>query len=124
MLSLQLFNSGRRLLFVPAAAVAHQNRTGWRRVLRHQRQLGAGAYFYRSHYSPAAIRVLIALPSLVLLTPLGVMLWIGWTILWRRRLADFLRFGVTLPLCLVANSAWALGFHGALRAAGREAVNS
>jgi hypothetical protein len=51
------------------------------------------------------------------------MLWIGWTILWRRRIGDLLRFGVTLPLCLIANAVWALGFYAALREAGREIEN-
>jgi glycosyltransferase involved in cell wall biosynthesis len=120
--SLQLFENGRRLLFVPAASVAHQNRTGLRSVLRHQRQLGVGAYFYRSHHSPAAIRLFKALPRLVFLMPFGVILWIGWTILWRRRLGDLLCFGVTLPLSLVGNAAWATGLYGALREAEREAV--
>ncbi len=121
--SLQLIESGRHLLFVPAASVAHQNRRGLRRVVQHQRQLGAGAYFYRSDYSPAAIRLFKALPLLVFLLPFGVMLWIGWTILWRRRIGDLLRFFVTLPVSLVANAAWATGFYAALRAAGRKVAN-
>jgi cellulose synthase/poly-beta-1,6-N-acetylglucosamine synthase-like glycosyltransferase len=121
--SLQLFKSGRRLLFVPAASVAHQNRTGLRRLLRHQRRLGVGAHFYRSHHSPTAIRLFRALPRLVFLMPFGVMLWIGWTIVWRRRLGDLLRFGATLPLSLVANAAWAMGFYGALRDVEREVAS-
>ena len=121
--SLQLFESGRRLLFVPAAVVAHQNRTGLRRVLRHQRLLGVGAYFYRTDYSPATMRLFKALPPLVFLMPFGVMLWIGWTILGRRRIGDLLRFGITLPLCLIANAAWAMGFYGALREAEREVAS-
>jgi cellulose synthase/poly-beta-1,6-N-acetylglucosamine synthase-like glycosyltransferase len=122
--SLRLFEDGRRLLFVPAASVAHQNRTGLRRVLRHQRLLGVGAYLYRSDYSPAAIRLFKALPPLVFLIPFGVMLWIGWTILRRRRMGDLLRFGVTLPLCLIANAAWAMGFNSALRKADPEVANA
>jgi glycosyltransferase involved in cell wall biosynthesis len=121
--SLQLFESGRRLLFVPAASVAHQNRRGLRRVVQHQRQLGIGAYSYRSHHSPAAVRLFRALPLLVFLMPFGVLLWIGWTILWRRRFDDLLRFGATLPLSLVANAAWATGFYGALREAEREVAS-
>ncbi len=120
LLSLQLLESGRRLLFVPGASVAHQNRRGLRRVVQHQRQLGIGAHFYQSRHSPAAMRLFRALPPLVFLMPFGVMLWIGWTILWRRRLGDLLRFGVTLPLSFVANAAWAMGLYGALRAAQRE----
>jgi glycosyltransferase involved in cell wall biosynthesis len=121
--SLQLSKSGYRLLFVPSALVAHQNRRGLRRVVGYQRQLGAGAYFYRRHHSPTAMRFFKALPPLVLLMPLAVMLWIGWTLLWRRHLGDLLRFGVTLPFCFVANTAWALGFYSALRGAQREVAS-
>lgn len=69
------------------------------------------------------MRLFKALPPLVFLMPFGVMLWIGWTILWRRRIGDLLRFGITLPLCLIANAAWAMGFYGALREAEREVAS-
>jgi hypothetical protein len=47
------------------------------------------------------------------------MAWIGGSILIRRRFVDFLRFMAILPVCFVANLAWAFGFHQAIRQAAR-----
>jgi cellulose synthase/poly-beta-1,6-N-acetylglucosamine synthase-like glycosyltransferase len=113
--SSHLTRNGKRLLFLPAASVLHLNRTGFRTILSYQRKLGLGAFFYRSEDSPEKIRLLSAASLLVFLVPFGVMIWIGYSILWRRRVADFLRFTALLPLCFIANVAWASGFYRALR---------
>lgn len=117
--SSSLAKNGRRLFFLPSASVLHLNRKGWRRVFGYQRKLGAGTFFYRSQDSPEKIRLFRAAPPLVFLLPVGVMIWIGCSILWRRQVADFLRFVVILPLCAMANAVWALGFYEALRDASR-----
>jgi len=113
-LSSRLAREGRKLLFLPRAAVKHLNRTGFRRVVGYQVKLGRGAFLYRSADSPDQVRLLRSLPLLTFLMPLGLLPWIGYSLL-RRRLADFLRFLVLAPVCLVANTGWALGFFQALR---------
>ena len=95
LLSSRLAAEGKRLLFLPRAAVKHQNRTGLRTILNYQYKLGGGAFFYRSAESPAKVRMLLAAPPLIFLVPFVVMGWIGATLLWRLRVADFLRFAVT-----------------------------
>jgi len=112
--SANLAREGRKLLFVPRASVVHLNRRGFRTVFGYQRKLGNGAYVYRSQESPGAVRVLESLPLLVFLIPFAMMPWIGITLL-RRRLTDFLRFVLILPVCLAANLVWALGLYEALR---------
>jgi len=113
--SSRLAKSGKHLLFLPTASVRHLNRRGLRTVLDYQRKLGAGAFFYRSRDSPEKLRLLRAAPPLIFLMPFAIMVWIGCSILWRRRITDFLRFAAILPLCLLANTAWACGFYEALR---------
>ena len=115
--SWRLAARGCRLLFVPRASVMHLNRKGWHTVVNYQRQLGVGAYFYQCHQSPGKMRLLSAMPVLILLMPFAVMFWIGWSILRRRRIADLLRFVCTSPLCLVANAVWARSFYMAMRQA-------
>jgi len=119
LLSWLLALQGRNLLFLPRAAVKHQNRTGFRRVVGYQRQLGRGAFLYRSLESPRSIRLLRAAPPLICLMPFAVMIWIACTLLLRRRIADLLRFAVILPACFIANAAWASGFYESLRQAGK-----
>jgi cellulose synthase/poly-beta-1,6-N-acetylglucosamine synthase-like glycosyltransferase len=118
LLSSRLARDGRKLLFLPRAAVKHLNRTGFRRVLGYQVKLGRGAFLYRSADSPDQVRLLRSLPLLTFLMPLGMLPWIGFSLL-RRQLADFLRFLVVAPICLVANTGWAFGFFQALRASRR-----
>jgi glycosyltransferase involved in cell wall biosynthesis len=117
--SSRLAESGKRLLFLPAASVEHLNRKGLRTVFGQQHKLGFGAFFYRSDDSSGRLRLLRTIPLLVFLMPYAVMIWIGGTILRRRRLTDLLRFIAILPLCFTANIAWACGFYGALRQAAR-----
>jgi GT2 family glycosyltransferase len=114
LLSSRLARDGRKLLFVPRASVKHLNRTGFRRVLAYQVKLGLGAFLYRSADSPAQVQFLRSLPLLTFLMPLVILPWVGYTLL-RRRLADFLRFLVVSPICLVANTGWAFGLFQALR---------
>jgi cellulose synthase/poly-beta-1,6-N-acetylglucosamine synthase-like glycosyltransferase len=118
--SSRLAREGKRLLFLPRASVRHQNRTGFRTVFSYQHKLGQGAFLYRSFDAPEKVRLLQAAPLLVFLMPFAVMMWIGGTLLHRRRLADLLRFALVLPFCLAANFAWAWGFHQALRQAQRD----
>ncbi len=117
--SSRLARSGSRLFFLPGASVTHLNRQGWRGVFGYQRKLGLGAFLYRSEESPEKIRSLRAAPSLIFLMPFAVMFWIGCSILRCRQLSDFLRFVAVLPLCFIANGAWALGFYEALRNANK-----
>jgi glycosyltransferase involved in cell wall biosynthesis len=114
LLSSRLARKGRKLLFLPRASVKHLNRTGFRRVLGYQVKLGRGAFLYRSADSPDQVRLLRSLPWLAFLMPLGLLPWIGYSLL-RRRPADFLRFLVVSPICLIANMGWAFGFFQALR---------
>jgi glycosyltransferase involved in cell wall biosynthesis len=116
-LSSRLAQQGKNLLFVPRASVKHLNRTGFQDVFSYQYKLGQSAFLYRSFDAPEKLRPLLAVPPLAFLMPFAVMIWIGGTLLHRRRIGDFLRFAALLPICLVANFAWASGFYQALRQA-------
>jgi hypothetical protein len=121
LVSSRLARQGKKLLFLPRASVMHRNRTGFRSVFRYQYKLGQGAFLYRSFDTPKKVRLLQMAPPLVFLMPFAIMLWIGGTLLHRRRIGDFLRFALVLPVCFMANFAWARGFYQALRQAPRVA---
>jgi GT2 family glycosyltransferase len=114
LVSSRLAREGRKLLFLPRASVSHLNRTGFGTVVRYQYRLGCGAFLYRSKDAPDRLRLLRAMPPLVFLMPLGILPWIGWSLL-RRSVPDFLRFLAISPLCLIGNTAWALGFYRSMR---------
>ena len=114
-----LARKGRRLLFLPRASVLHMNRKGYRSVFAYQRNLGQGAFLYRSQDSPKITRLLHSIPLLVFLAPFVIMLWIGASILRCRQFTEFLRFLAILPVCFLANVAWAFGFNDAMRKAAR-----
>jgi cellulose synthase/poly-beta-1,6-N-acetylglucosamine synthase-like glycosyltransferase len=120
LLSSRLAQQGKKLLFLPRASIRHLNRTEFRTVFRYQHQVGQGAFLYRSFDAPKTVRLLQWAPPLIFLMPFAVMIWIGGTILLRRRIADFARFAIALPLCLIANFAWASGFLEAMRQAQRD----
>jgi len=115
--SSRLASDGKKVAFLPRASMKHRNRTGFETVRRYQHTLGEGAFLYRSVTSPKHVRILEAAPPLIFLAPIGIMVWIGGSILRRRRLADFLRFLAISPVALIANLYWALGFYQALRRA-------
>jgi glycosyltransferase involved in cell wall biosynthesis len=124
--SSSLSRQRKKVLFLPRASMKHMNRTGFLTVLRYQHTLGGGAFLYRSISSPKRVRILHAAPPLILLAPSAIMIWIGSSMLRRRLWADFLRFVTSLPISLVANLSWALGFYRALRRSsrGREIVEA
>jgi GT2 family glycosyltransferase len=113
--SSRVAGQGGKLVFLPGASVIHQNRTGFRSLLRYQYYLGGGAHMYRSLDPPMGFALLRAAPSLIFLAPFGIMFWIGTKLLRRGCIADFMRFLAVLPLCWIGNMAWALGFYEALR---------
>ncbi len=119
----RLAMKGKKLLFVPAAEVRHMNRRGLKNVTSYQRELGRGAYRYRSHVSPRAVAILRAFPPLIFCMPFAVMPWIASHLLRRARLSDFLRFILLSPLCLIAHGCWARGFFEQMREAGTTGVH-
>ena len=114
--SWKLAKRGKRILFLPSASVTHVNKTGLKRVLRYQYELGVGAASYRSCVSPRMMRLLRSFPLMAFFMPLGTMVWIGGIILRRGGVFEFLRFAVLLPLSYAANNVWALGFYRQLKA--------
>jgi glycosyltransferase involved in cell wall biosynthesis len=119
-LSWQLATQGKRLLFLPAVSVLHLNKTGWRKILGYQYKLGMAACSYRSRTSPNLIRCLEKFSILAFLMPLAVLPWIGFVVLRRRGVLEFLKFTVLLPSLYLANNVWAWGFYQALKNRQRE----
>ncbi len=119
-LSWQLAKEGKRLLFLPSVSVRHLNKTGWRKVLHYQYKLGMAACSYRSQVDPNLVRHLEKFSILTFLMPLAVLPWIGFVVLRRRGVLEFLKFAVLLPLFYLANNFWALGFYQALKNRKRE----
>ena len=113
--SWQLTKQEKLLFFLPPASVTHMNKTGVRKVLQYQYKIGLGACSYRDFVSPDVMRFLKTLPFLIFFVPLGIMGWIGFTILRRRGLLEFLKFVVLLPFLYIANNFWAMGFFRGLR---------
>jgi glycosyltransferase involved in cell wall biosynthesis len=119
-LSWQLATQGKRLLFLPSVSVRHLNKTGWHKILGYQYKLGMAACSYRARTSPNLVRCLEKLSILTFLMPLAVLPWIGFVVLRRRGVLEFLKFTVLLPLLYVANNVWAWGFYQALKQRKRE----
>jgi len=108
LLNWKMHNSGERILFDPACAVTHLNRTGWREVLSYQVKLGrSSAMARRLGALPGAF--LARHPGLIVLMPfartLRAVRWLA-----RCDLKNFLLFLVIWPLYLVAMFFWSFGF--------------
>lgn len=110
----KLMKKGKVLMFLPSVTIKHLNKTGLMKVLRYQYKLGMGAYLYRSNISSALIRSLNNLPILTFFIPIGIMVWIGSTVLRRRGVPEFLKFIALLPFLYIANNVWAVGFYRGL----------
>lgn len=111
----QLKQQGRILLFLPFVSVTHMNRTGLKQVFNYQYKLGKSACFYRSQVSPGTMRVFKKLPILSYSIPFAIMIWIGYIVLRRRGILEFLKFVILFPLLFLANTVWAYGFHKQLK---------
>jgi cellulose synthase/poly-beta-1,6-N-acetylglucosamine synthase-like glycosyltransferase len=119
-MSWQLARQGKHLLFLPSVSVRHLNKTGWRKVLHYQYKLGVAACSYRSQVDPNLIHHLEKFSILTFLMPLAVLSWIGFVVLQRRGILEFLKFAFLLPWLYFANNFWALGFYHALKNRKRE----
>lgn len=113
--SWELSRAGAVLVFDPAIAITHHNKTGVGRVLRYQYALGRAAGRYRRKTSPGVVRRLALFPPLVLLLPPVVLLWVACHVAVRCRAPDALRFLVAVPAMLLAAWVWALGLLVELR---------
>lgn len=107
--SSRLSRRGAKLVFIPKIAVTHSNRTGVRRVLRYQYELGRAAARYRRESSPGIVRALTFFPPAVLLMPPVTLLRIAVRVAARCRVSDVARFLIASPAMLVANYVWAFG---------------
>jgi len=108
-----LFNSklsaaGERILFDPAIEATHLNRTGWKRVLFYQVDLGESSAEARKR-SDIKGNLLLKYPILIFLMPLARLLrasvWLAKND--RRALAWFLMIS---PMYLIACGFWSAGF--------------
>ena len=103
-------HSGRALLFVPSAVVRHINKTGLRKVLHYQYQLGLGACAYRQTVSPRLSSSMKRLPPAIFLSSVFVLFWIGCLVLKRQKVVDGIKFFLLLPFLLFGHVVWATGF--------------
>ena len=105
-----LVHSGKPLLFVPSAVVRHINKTGLRKVLNYQYQLGLGACAYRQTVSPRLSSSMKRLPPAIFLSSVFVLFWIGCLVLKREKVFDGIKFFLLLPFLLLGHVVWATGF--------------
>ncbi|MEC4679576.1 MAG: glycosyltransferase family 2 protein, partial [Nitrospirota bacterium] len=106
----ELAQRGKVFLFLPSAAVRHMNKTGLRKVLRYQYELGVGACVYRQTVSPTFKSFLEYVPIAIFLSPPFVMLWISALVLRRRGILEWLKFLPLVPFLFLAHCVWASGF--------------
>ena len=108
LLNWKVYSSGEQILFDPAIAVTHLNRTGWRRVLSYQVSLGSlSAAARRRGGLPGG--VLLRHPLLILLMPFVRTLRAAqWFAAYDRRV--LLQFLLIWPLYWLAAAFWSFGF--------------
>ena len=106
----QLSKQGRKLIFLPSVAVKHLNKRGLLKVLRYQYKLGSGACHYRFYVSVKMMCLLIKMPYLTFLLPVGIVPWIGFHILRKQGILELFKFVILLPLLYIGNYVWAVGF--------------
>jgi len=105
-----LVHSGRPLLFLPTAVVQHINKTGFRKVLDYQYELGLGACVYRQTVSPMLSSYMKRLPAAIFLSSIVVLLWIGCLVLKRQTMFEGIKFFLLLPFLFFGHVVWATGF--------------
>jgi len=113
--SWQLAMRGKNLLFLPSTSVRHLNKTGLKRVLAYQYELGKAACFYRRTVSPRVMSIFRRFPVFALALPAAIIPWVGYTVLQRRGFFEILKFIAMVPLLLVAHLVWLKGFYRAAR---------
>ena len=105
-----LVQRGKVLLFLPSTVVRHMNKTGFRKVLRYQYDLGVGACVYRQTVSPTIRSWLERVPIAIFLSSPFVMLWISSVVLQRGSIVQWLKFFPLLPFLFLGHCVWAAGF--------------
>jgi GT2 family glycosyltransferase len=104
----RLVNAGERILYDPAIAVTHLNRTGWRTVLQYQVRLGRWSAIARRRGEMAG-KVLLKYPLLVTLLPfVRTARAVQWLAAHDRK--TLLRFLLLWPAYFLAASFWSFGF--------------
>lgn len=106
----KLVHSGKPLLFLPSAVVRHINKTGIRKVLDYQYQLGLGACVYRQTVSPSLSSYMKRIPPAIFLSTIVVLLWIGCLVLKRQPMVEGIKFLLLLPILFCGHVVWASGF--------------
>ena len=109
LLNRRVYDGGGRILFDPAIAVTHMNRTGWRRVLGYQVKLGWWSAKARRRGNLSG-EVLLRHRTLIALLPLARTARAGrWLAAHSKRL--LLLFLLIWPLYLLGAMFWAYGFY-------------
>ena len=104
----RLVKAGERILYDPAIAVTHLNRTGWRTVLQYQVRLGRWSAIARRRGEMRG-KVLLKYPLLVTLMPVvRTARAARWLAAHDRKM--FLRFLLLWPAYLLAALFWSYGF--------------
>ena len=103
-----LIDNGKKLFFDQSVKITHLNRKGFRTVLKHQRQLGAGA---------GIARILMKRDLFLVKNPMLCMLFLPWVRILRMYQRVFLhdkdlwrKVTLFFPLSLIIAYSWSLGF--------------
>jgi hypothetical protein len=103
-----LIDSGKKLFFDQAVKITHINRKGFRTVLKHQRQLGAGA---------GVARILMKRDLFLVENPMLCILFLPWVRILRMYQRVFLhdkdlwrKVTLFFPLSMIIAYSWSLGF--------------
>ena len=108
-----LIDNGKKLFFDPSVKITHLNRKGFRTVLRHQRQLGAGAGNARVMMKRDLLLVKHPIFSILLLPWIRILrmyrrIFLNDKNLWRKVIPFF-------PLSLIIAYSWSMGFFKSLQ---------
>ena len=108
LLNWRLYSAGEKILFDPTIAVTHLNRTGWRKVLGYQIELGRTSAIARRRGGLPG-EILLQYPLLITLMPLVRTLRAAqWFAKHDRK--TLLLFFLIWPLYLLAAIFWSYGF--------------
>lgn len=108
--SWQLSRQGKKLVYEPSISVKHFNKTGFLTLFRYQYKIGKSACAYRYHVSSKIMPLLIKYPYLSLFLPIIIIPWIGLCVLKGLGILEFIKFAAMLPLLVIGNYVWSVGF--------------
>ncbi len=107
-LNWKLYSAGERLLFDPTIEVTHCNRTGWKKVLLYQVELGRTSALARRRYDLPG-RIVLDYPPLIAFMPfVRTFRAAQWLVKHNKKM--LLLFFLISPLYMLAATFWSYGF--------------